>query len=239
MGVTRGHPELWTLASTEPMVRRKAVENLRRTMEFAAEMGADRVVIHGGYVPMRPLSPRLIRLLEGGREGRWWWNWTWRRLETRRERLAPGALSRLREGLVALKPDAERLRVRIALENLPNLESVPSEGEAPELLKALDSPWITLWYDIGHGQIRENLGYINNRRMLERLQPWISGLHVHDVAPPAEDHVPPGKGMIPFAQYRDVVRAHPDWPRVLEPTRDTPAELMRVGLQTLREAWGR
>ena len=238
MGVPRGHPELWTLASADPLIRRKAVENLRRTMEFAADMGADRMVIHGGYVPMRPISPRLIAMLECGREGRWWWNWSWRWLEMRRERLAPAALGRLREGLLALKPDAERLRVRIALENLPNLESVPAESEAPGLLKALDSQWITLWYDVGHGQIRENLGFINSRRMMERLQPWISGLHVHDVAPPAEDHVPPGRGMIPFRAYRDLVRVHPDWPRVIEPMRDASAEDMRFGLQTMRDAWG-
>lgn len=238
MSVPRGHPEIWTLANTDPFIRRKAVENLRLTMEFAAEMGADRMVVHGGYVPMRPITNRLVRLAERGREGGGWWNWSCRRLERRRERLAPATLERLREGLLALKADAERLGVRIALENLPNLECVPSEAEAPDLLKSIDSPWIGLWYDLGHGQIRENLGYVNAYKMLERLEPWMFGLHVHDVAPPATDHVPPGQGMIHFPRYRDLIRAHPEWPRVIEPMRDAPAEDMRRGLQALRDAWG-
>jgi sugar phosphate isomerase/epimerase len=237
MGVPRGHPELWTLAHPEAAIRRKAVQHLRQTAEFAAEMGATAMVVHGGYVPLRPLTPRLISLLERGREGGWWWNRTWAALDRRRERHAPETLARLREGLAELAPALASLRVRLALENLPNLESVPAEREAGPLIEGLNSPWIGLWYDFGHGQIRENLGYVNAPRMLERCAPWLAGFHVHDVAPPAQDHLPPGRGSIGFDRFTEIMRAHPDLPRVIEPQRDVSPEELRRSLAMLRGLW--
>lgn len=237
MGVPRGHPELWTLAHPDAAIRRKAVEELRKTAEFAAGMGAGAMVVHGGYVPVRALTPRLISLMERGREGGWWWNRTWSALDRRREHRAPETLARLGEGLAALAPHLASLRVRLALENLPNLEAVPAEREAGPLLEGLNSPWIGLWYDFGHGQIRENLGYVNAVRMLERSAAWVAGFHIHDVAPPAMDHLPPGRGMIAFDRFREFMRAHPSLPRVIEPQRSATADELRKSLALLRALW--
>lgn len=237
MGVSRGHPELWTLAHGDPMIRKKAVEQLRITAEFAASMGAETMVVHGGSVDMRALTPRLIRLMEQGREGSWWWNWSWNALERRRTRAAPAALRRLRGGLDALLPALEKCRVRLALENLPYLEAVPSEHETLELLRAYDSPWLGAWHDFGHGQIRENLGFANPARMLELQSPYLAGFHVHDVIAPATDHQPPGKGMVDFERFSNLVREQRKLPRVFEPLRDAPAEDLRAGLTLLKKIW--
>jgi sugar phosphate isomerase/epimerase len=213
------------------------VEHLRATAIFAAEMGAGAMVVHGGYAAMRPLTPRLIRLLARGREGSWWWNRTWNALDRRRTRRVPAALDDLRRGLDKLLPDLERLNVTLALENLPSLEAVPSEIETLDLLAAYPSPRIAAWYDFGHGQIRENLGFVNAARLLERIAPRLAGFHIHDVAPPATDHLPPGRGAVEYARFRDVVRGAGKLPLVIEPQRDASAGDLRSGMDYLRTVW--
>ena len=94
---------------------------------------------------------------------------------------------------------------------------------------------IRLWWDIGHAQIRENLGFINASRWLRRLLPYIAGMHIHDVAPPGQDHLMPPLGKVDFPALADVGRM--DKVCVLEPAPDTdPAQIVRA-VDYLRDTW--
>ena len=237
MGVPRGHPELWTLADPDERVRRKAVEQTQQTIRFAVEVGARAVIVHGGNVRMRPLTPRLISLAEKNHAGGWWWNWTWNALEKRRARRVPPQLDHLCRGLEQLLPLLQETGVRIGLENLPSWEALPTEVELLEIVKRLGSSSVGYWHDFGHGQIRENLAFVNHSRQLERLVPHLVGFHVHDVQAPATDHLVPSFGMIDFAQFGEIVRKAGDLPMVIEPTRDAPADALRDGMAHLKKAW--
>ena len=63
MGVTTGSPEVYTFAHPDPRVRSGAVEHTRRTVEFAASVGAKVVVIHGGYMDAPRVTDTLFSLL--------------------------------------------------------------------------------------------------------------------------------------------------------------------------------
>lgn len=236
MGVSRGHPEIWTFADPDPLVRRKAVENTAATIRLAAETGAGIVVVHSGYVHMRPLSPRLIRLAERGSLDSWWARRTSLALDRRRERLAPRHLDWVAGCLERLLPVLDECGVLLGLENLPSWESVPSETEFPDLVKRFPDSRLRYWHDIGHGAIREQLGWINAVRSVERLAPWLGGFHVHDIQPPARDHVPPGEGIVDFSEYAPWVRG--SLPLVLEMDRLTTPDQLRAVLDFLRKAWG-
>ncbi len=235
MGVPRGHPELWVLADPDPAARRKAVEETSKTVRFAASLGAKAVVMHAGYVRMWNRTRTLIDLAGRGREGSWRWNWTWNAAQRVRERKAPRHIEWLREGLAQMEPVLRECDLRLGIENLPSWEAVPTETELAGLLAGLGSDRFRYWHDFGHGQIRENLGFINHLRLLERMKEHIGGFHVHDVKPPATDHILPPDGTIDFAAFRDFARM--DVPRVIEPGRDVPVEVLQRAVQHLTQVW--
>jgi len=235
IGVARGHPELWLPASDDPEERRKAVQHLSDTIRFAGGLGARTVVVHGGYVRMKNRSARLIRLAAAGRQDSWLWRWHWSAALRERDRRVGRHLQALRSSLEELQPVLAECGVRLGLENLPSWEAVPSEREVDSLLKSLPPAQFGVWHDFGHGQIRENLGWTNHHRMLGRLLDRVVGFHVHDVTPPATDHVLPPDGMIPFADFAEFA-AQPV-PYVIEPPRDVPADALRRAVAYLNEQW--
>lgn len=235
--VPRGHPELWLLADADPAIRQKAVAGLTETLRFAASVGARAVVVHGGYIrPPWSRTSTLIMLARSGRRDGWMWRWHWNRLTRAREQRAARHLGWLREGLARLDAVAAECRVCVALENLPSWEAVPSEVEAQALFRDLPRDRFAYWHDFGHGQIRQNLGFTNHLRLLERMRDLIAGFHVHDVEAPATDHVLPPNGMIPFHEF--AAFADLPVPFVIEPPRDATPEALREAVAHVETAWG-
>lgn len=226
MGAARGHPELYTLADPDPRIRARAVRHTAETVRFAAGMGARIVVVHAGYVRLWRGTPRLYRLWAGdGVESRAFAR-ARERLDRARERKAPRSLDWIRVGLEALLPVLEETGVRIGLENLPFWEAVPSETETASLVSEFGADRIGYWHDVGHGHLREGLGFTQHARLLERLRGVTLGLHVHDARMPNEDHLLPFEGEVDFFALAPVVPPPPA-PLVIEPRRDASAEALR------------
>ena len=236
MGAARGHPELYLLATRSARTRDSAIYHTQRTIEFAASLGAACVVAHGGYARLWPVTPRLIALAADGRQHEPKFDRLKQKLLLKRDRKAAKDLEGLKAARGQLLPVLERNQVRLALENLPAWEAVPNEAEMEQLGREFDSPWIGYWHDIGHGQVRENLGFISVLSWLQRLQTWLCGMHVHDVRAPAMDHLVPGAGTVNFPALRPF--ASPELPLVMEPAPGTPVALVAAGLAALRDAWG-
>lgn len=235
VGAPRPHPELYTPAATDRREREYAVAHISTTLRFAAEVGARVVVCHSGNVDMPKFSFDLLRLAARGEQFSQAYETLKLKAQITRDKKAPRQLGYLAECLEKLAPVVRETGVNLALENLPTWEAIPSEMEAEGLMKRFYSAGIRLWWDIGHAQIRENLGFINASRWLRRLAPFIAGLHVHDVEPPGQDHLMPPLGKIDFPALSDI--AGMDMVRVLEPTPETdPAPIVRA-IQYLRETW--
>jgi len=236
MGVFHASPEVWLPASPDPHEREAAVRHTANTIQFAAGLGASCVIAHAGYVRIRPATRKLIRLKDS-----WWYTEErYERLKAkiiaRREAAAFDYIENLTPGLDELAPLARQAGIRLAIELLPSWEGIPTETEAEVLMRRYPGGEIAYWHDIGHGQIRENLGFGSHRVGLRRLEPWLAGMHVHDVLPPARDHLAPGQGKVDFRLFRDALR--PGMLAVVEPAPGTPVESVREGLAVLREAWG-
>lgn len=235
VGAPRGHPELFTMASTDRREREAAVHHTAKTARFAAEMGARVVIVHGGNVEMTRLSRGLCALHEQGRQFTPAYEKAKIKLQVARDRKARKQVDLLRESLEQLLPRAAETGVKIALENLPAWEGIPSELEMETLCRDFSGQGLRCWYDIGHGQIRENLGLINQERWIERLSPYLAGLHIHDVLPPAGDHRMPPEGRVDFGRLKRF--AEMDLLRVIEPAPDAPAEKIVEALKFLRQTW--
>lgn len=226
-----GHPELHSLADRDERERRQAVFQTRKTIVFAAEIGARCVVLHAGSIPMRMLTPKLIRLAEEGRLFTPPYERVRSKLAARRDRKAGAHLDALRRSLDELLPELQQARVSAAIENLPYWECVPAYPELLALLESYRQPELGYWHDVGHGEILQGLGFISVTRWLERLQPWLKGFHLHDVLPPARDHLPPGAGQVDFSALKPFVS--PNHAMVLEPAPDTPSEALLAGVRHL------
>jgi len=235
VGAPRGHPELFTFASLDARVRDSAVYHTTRTIRFAAEMGAKIVISHAGNVEMNRVSEQLVALCEQGRRFAPEYEKLKLGLQVQRDKRVRKHLDRLRESLGRLAPVLLEAGVQLALENLPTWEAIPTELEMEELCREFAGGNIRYWHDIGHAAIRENLGFINQERWTERLAPYMVGTHVHDVAPPARDHMMPPHGQIDFRRLRGL--AQRDLVRVIEPAPQTPAEILLEGCRLIREAW--
>ena len=157
------------------------------------------------------------------------------RLYYLRDKHVARRLDALRSSLDELLPEFETLHLRLGLENLPTFDAVPSEPEMLQLAREFDSPALGYWHDLGHGQVRANLGYIHHASVARRLAPITVGMHLHDVVPPAGDHVMPPLGKTDFASLSFL--ADLDVPAVLEPAPGTPAEQIREAINYFREIW--
>lgn len=237
MGAPKGHPELFTFASKDSRIREQAIRHTQRTIQFAQEVGADTVVSHSGNVDMPRFTYDLIDLLEKGEAYTPKYEKLKMKLQVKREKKSPKQMNFLRQSLDQLLPSLENTGVVLALENLPTWEAFPTEHEISELLQIYAPLGLRYWHDIGHGQIRENIGMIYLPRWLERLAPYMAGMHVHDVAPAARDHVmPPRGGMVNFDLMAPIARAVRH--RVIEPSPNTPRHDIVQALDFLNTVWG-
>ena len=228
-------PEPLTPAATDPNVRANAIHYLENTIRFAAEIDAKVVVVHAGNVEMKLLTPELIALTAAGRQYDETYEKTRMKLILAREKAVAKQLPFLYAAIEKLLPLLEQTKRVLALELLPTWEAIPTEVEMEKLLVHFNSPWLRYWHDMGHGQIRENLGLSSHARWLKRLRPWLAGMHVHDVRPPATDHVMPPGGTVKFELFREI--AQDDIIRVLEPSQAVPAEDVVAGLKLIRNSW--
>jgi len=235
MGVSRGHPELFTLADPDPRVRAQALKYTRKTLEFAADMGAGAVVLHGGNVRMRRYTVKLLEMQDRDQQ----LSPRYQRLTSKmlrvREKKVRKQFAWLKEGLAELVPDLKKHHIRLGIENLPTWEALPTEEELSLLMDAFDTPLVGYWHDTGHGQIRENLGLSSHIRTIMRFKDRLVGMHLHDVRGAGMDHVMPPGGTISF---RDVAAVEPgNIPLVIEPAPGTKTEEIIAARDHLQQAW--
>jgi len=235
MAAHRGHPEVFTLGHKDRRIRELAVTHTAETIRFAAAIGARVVVTHCGNVDMDRYSEQLVMMCERGQQFTDLYEKQKLKLQVKREKKAGKQLGYWYEGLEKLIPVLAEHQIQLGMENLPTWEAIPTEAELEQALRHFNSPWLKYWHDMGHGQIRENMGLINVERWLDRLSPHLAGMHVHDVLPPAYDHVMPPRGKMDFSRYKVV--ANRNIVRVIEPTPRTSADDIRDALAYLREVW--
>ena len=118
---------------------------------------------------------------------------------------------------------------------MPTWEAIPTELECIQLIKEFGHDHLCYWHDIGHAQIRENLGFINHINSLSDLSGMLGGMHIHDVLPPVTDHLMPPTGSVDFRRLKKF--ACLNIIRVLEPSSRLMSEEINQGMNIIREQW--
>ena len=175
----QGYPELYQLASFDEEARKMARFQILRNVAFAADIGADAVVLHAGRVMCDA----------------WFESWRAGRRVTRGRKM----LNVFRKELESIVPELEKRGVTLALENLPYFEGFPNLSELDEILGWGLGARVKGWYDTGHARVCEQCGW--TKPSLPDSAHF-AGMHLNDVVDKTDDHFAPGFGKVDFAALK-------------------------------------
>jgi len=236
MGVTHAAPNLYEFSAEKDYERELAIRYTLQTFEFARRVKAPAVVLHLGSMELKDYTGRLCDLLE--RDGKPTPQFEKLRAEAvaRQAAVKGKFVAHMHETLRRLLPEAEKRGLKLGCENRQALEEIPLESDFASFFSEFASPNIAYWHDVGHAQIKENLGLIRHVSHLESLASRLVGFHIHDVQFPDRDHAAPGTGMIDYAALKPFVK--PEHIKVFELMPGLPVEKIKAGVAHVKKIWG-
>ncbi len=220
-GINHAAPNLYVPSARDERERQQWFRHSKRSIEFAHQVGAKKLVMHLGSVeffwsnPGRKLDAYLEANPDAATNG-----------DAKYAKLLAAALAKLRDrreifwentraGLAELLPFAAAKGVALGFENREKFEELPLDEDHAEFIATLppDAPG-GYWHDTGHAHIKETMGLLQHRAHLEKNAPRALGFHLHDVSADGHDHQPVGSGKIDFEMVSEFWR--PEHTLVLE-----------------------
>lgn len=236
LGIDHAAPNLYEFSDERPRQRELAVKHTLKTFEFAGRVKAPLVVLHLGGMDLKDYTGKLCTMLESGQRHSPKYEKLCAEAAKAREARKGKATERVHDTLRKLLPEAERRGLKLGCENRQALEELPLEGDFQFWFRELDSPSLVYWHDVGHAQIKANLGFIHHALHLESLAPRLAGFHVHDVIFPSGDHAAPGTGGVDYAALKPFVK--PEHIKVFELSPALPVKAVQCGIAHVKLAWG-
>lgn len=183
-----------SLSTLDEDERREAIRASKASIDLAARVGAEVVIIHAGYARMKmDMERELRRLYEGGHASGRETETIRTRLMQMRELLAGPNVDAAKENLLELAVHARGQGVRLALENRVNYNEIPSLDEMMDILGEFSPVEMGCWYDVGHAEIQARTGFTPAGDWLGALADRMIGAHLHDLRG-LSDHHAPGAG---------------------------------------------
>ena len=235
VGVTGPSPNLYEFSSERDRDRQLALKHTVNTLEFAKRVGAELVVLHFGSMDLKDYTGKLKELLERGEKGTLKFQKVVEEAQAAREAKKKKFYDRSKDTLRELFGEAKFRGIKLGIEVREAVEELPVESDFAALLKEFPAP-VYYWHDVGHAQIKEDLGFINHAEHLASLADRLAGFHLHDVKAPARDHFPPGGGHINFEALKPFVK--PEHIKVFELSPKVPLEAVHRGVAHLKKIWG-
>lgn len=236
IGVNSAAPNIYQFSADRERERELAHRHTLKTIELAERVGAKLIVLHLGSIDMRNYTDKLIDMAAEGQRESVRYERLCMELDEKREHRKTPYFDRVKESLRRLLPEVEKRGIRFGAENREGVEELPLEGDFRSFLEEMNSPNLVYWHDIGHAQIKENLGLVPHSFHLENMKNHLAGFHIHDVRFPAKDHCAPGTGEIDFQMVRQFVR--PEHLKVFELSPSLQPEAVRDGVAHLMKLWG-
>jgi sugar phosphate isomerase/epimerase len=238
IGVMHAAPNLYLPTSTNGRERDQWLRHSKRSVDFAHQVGAKKLVLHLGAVEFRWFNPehKVGRYLSAhpgaGRSG-----------DPVYQKLLAAALARIRDrkteywdnlraGLDSLFPHASLKNVTLGFENRENLDELPLDADIAGFIAGLPpSAPAGYWHDTGHAHIKAGMGVLDHRDHLVQNAPRAIGFHLHDVNQDGHDHQGIGSGGVDFSMVSEFWR--PEHTLVIElsprvTTEDVVASRQRV-----------
>jgi sugar phosphate isomerase/epimerase len=222
--------DAFLLSSPEKDERERAVKYTLRTLEYAHEAGARVVILHMGKTDMDDGFGRLKEKYKKGRPDDSTVRDSVRSLIEERRKAGKKCLDAALFSLDKLWRPAERLGLKLGVENRYYLKEVPNFDDLCVIFERFKESAVAYWHDVGHGAVQEFLYAISHERLLSQFSSALAGIHLHD-AENTRDHRAPGKGRIDFEMVLKYVPKEAT--RVLEPAPDVTEDELKEGISFL------
>ncbi len=221
MGVLHAAPNLYMPSAKDARERDQWLRHSKRTVDFANQLGAKKLVVHLGAVEFFWYNPgrRVEAYLDKHPDTEVFTDPAYVKLLTK-------SLNKLRgtkelywdnmcAGIAELMPYAASKNVALGFENREKFEELPLDEDYAEFVASIPRELLAgYWHDTGHAEIKQSMGMINHRAHLEKNAPRAIGFHLHDVSADGHDHQPIGSGKIDFEMVSSFWR--PEHTLVLE-----------------------
>lgn len=219
MGFTKANPNCYEFSDPHPTRRRHALRHTRETIDHAAAVGADRVVLHLGSTGQKEVTPWLEEAVARGHWGGKRYARTRIRALAAHEDRARARWPWVRDALLEAGAHARSRGIRLGLECRECVEEFPLDHEWEMVFGALAETGGTFgyWHDFGHAARKDALGWIDHAAHFRRMAPRLIGCHLHDFRMPARDHLAPGTGSIDFQAFWPAITTDPVFVLELSP----------------------
>jgi sugar phosphate isomerase/epimerase len=209
MGAMQAAPNFFQPSSPDARERDQWLRQTKRSIDFAAQVGASLLVCHLGSVRYFWLEPdrQMAAYRRAHSDAVSSGDKAYRALADRsllrlHKRAAP-YWQRTRESLHAVLEYASERNIRLGLENRERFEELPIDSDFPAFLESMPRPSPAgYWHDAGHAHLKERMGIVDHRRQLEANASRLLGFHLHDVSSDGHDHQAIGSGSIDFDMLR-------------------------------------
>lgn len=249
MGVNHAAPNIYEFSSEDRREREYAWKHSLKTIEFAVRVKAKLIVLHSGSMEFKPgffaglfgakneeYTDPLLDLVEAGKNNTPEYDELVSKAVARQEEHKGPALERSLDMINRIAAKAAEHGLLLGIENRESLEEIPLDQEMWMFLDGMPKETARYWHDCGHGQIKENLGFINHTMHVQSLADRLGGLHIHDVGYPGKDHQPPGTGNIDFKALAPFVK--PEHIKVFEMKPGLTKEEVLPGVKHIKSVWG-
>jgi sugar phosphate isomerase/epimerase len=212
-GIMQAAPNLYEPSTPDGQERDQWLRHTKRSIDFAVQVGASVMVCHLGSVVFFWFNPaRKIQQFLGSHPQATASDPGLRDLLADsmgklRKRMGP-YWERTRAGIKDALAYAAVKGIKLGLENREKFEELPVDADFPEFLAGLADAPCGYWHDVGHAQIKQNMGLIDHRRQLEQNAARLIGFHLHDVNAEGHDHQGVGTGKIDFGMVSSFWRPH-------------------------------
>jgi sugar phosphate isomerase/epimerase len=224
--------DFFLLSSLDRDERNRAVRWTRKTIERAARLGAQAVVLHCGRVEMKRELDVLYGFFESNQihsiEAQTFLRKKIKERDLHKEKF----LESLLFSLESLCRDAEKHGILLGLENRYHYDELPTLIDFERIFTKLDGAPLGYWHDTGHAHVNERLTIIPPESLLSNYAEKLIGIHLHD-AVDLEDHLAPGSGEIDFKNLKSYLKA--DTLKVIELKSRIPESDVTRGIPFIRE----
>ena len=171
------------LGFEDEVKRKRAIELLVESAEYAQRYGGEAVVVHPGEVPFpEDISKDLGKIYneEGPNSPKY--RSKWAELMERREALSSRYVEKIIASLdeVCNRAAAKGLDVRFGIETRSRPQQIPTLAEAKTIITALKGAPVGIWYDTGHAIMMDRMGLYDSVGEMQGLMDDIVGVHIHE-----------------------------------------------------------
>ncbi|MBU1086158.1 MAG: sugar phosphate isomerase/epimerase [Candidatus Omnitrophica bacterium] len=226
-------PDFFSLSSPDTEQRDKAVFLTLRSLDTTKQVGAKNLVVHAGRVEMEQRTKELIWLYNSGQRHSEQYERVLGEIKLEREQKKQPYLEAIIKSLDKIISYAADLDLNVCLENRFYQREIPSFGEFKLLFEHFaKAENLFYWYDLGHAQVGENLGFAKNLDFLKAYGDKMAGMHLHDVRG-THDHQIPGLGDFDFTVLKPFIKKHTI--KVLEVHQPATRDQLKAGIAYLKE----